>query len=225
MKEVYGMTENFGNSHGISRERAVHGWVGQVNSGVLCKLSDSGEVLVKSPGSMLGYYKNPEKTAEDFTLDGYLRTGDLGELDAQGRLRITGRSKDLFKTSKGKYVPPVPIEQQLGNHPLIEICCVCGESMPQPVALLVLTDSTLIEAGNPRSRKALALELEELLQKVNFSAPKEVALQCLVVVREAWTIESGFLTPTMKIKRHQIEKHYGSKIPQWSTSNEVVLWE
>ncbi|MDD0843467.1 AMP-binding protein [Pseudomonas sp. Gutcm_11s] len=225
MKEVYGMTENFGYSHGIRRDGAVHGCIGRANPGVSCKLSDTGEILVKSPGGMLGYYKNPEKTTEDLTADGYLRTGDLGELDAAGRLRITGRSKDLFKTAKGKYVPPAPIEQQLGNHPLVEVCCVCGEGMPQPVALLVLSDSARAEAADLRAREAMTLELEDLGRKVNAGVPKETALHCLVVVRESWSIDSGLLTPTMKIKRHEIERHYSAQIALWSNSRTAVLWE
>lgn len=225
MKEVYGMTENFGYSHGIRRDKPVHGFIGRANPGVSCMLSDSGEVLVKSPGGMLGYYKNPEKTAEDLTSEGYLKTGDLGEFDAAGRLKITGRSKDLFKTAKGKYVPPAPIEQQLGNHALIEVCCVCGEGMPQPVALLVLTESARAEAEDPQARQAMTLELEDLCRKVNAGAPKEIALHCLVVVGESWSIESGLLTPTMKIKRHEIERHYNAQIARWSTSRTTVLWE
>ena len=87
---------------------------------------------------MLGYYKEPELTREAFTADGWLHTGDKGELDAEGNLRITGRVKDLFKTSKGKYVAPAPIEDRLVMHDAIEACCVTGANLGQPLGIVML---------------------------------------------------------------------------------------
>jgi long-subunit acyl-CoA synthetase (AMP-forming) len=124
--EGYGMTENFGYSH-ISRTGAVlPGYVGNTVPGVEQKISEEGEILVKSPGTMKGYFKMPEENERVFTEDGFLRTGDLGENDEMGRLKINGRAKELFKTSKGKYVAPAPIENLLSNHPLVEACYVTG---------------------------------------------------------------------------------------------------
>ncbi|MGK9704754.1 AMP-binding protein, partial [Salmonella enterica subsp. enterica] len=90
-----------------------------------------------SPCNMMGYYKNPELTAQSYTEDGFLKTGDMGVIDDQGRLKITGRVKELFKTSKGKYIAPVPIENRLNGHELIEAVCVTGPSFPQPFALVM----------------------------------------------------------------------------------------
>lgn len=118
--EGYGMTEDFANSHLSRPGRARVGYVGEPNSGVERRIDETGEVQIKSPSRMLGYYREPEKTAESFTEDGWFKTGDLGEVDEQGRLKITGRLKELFKTSKGKYVAPAPIENRMG-HPLIEV--------------------------------------------------------------------------------------------------------
>ncbi len=115
--EGYGMTENFSYSHMSQPGRVRVGYVGDANEGVTCKISEEGEVLVKSPGNMLGYYKAPELTAEVLDDDGLLHTGDQGEIDEEGRLKITGRVKELFKTSKGKYVAPAPIENELLLHP------------------------------------------------------------------------------------------------------------
>ena len=109
------MSENFNYSHLTMPGRGRAGYIGNPYPEVDCKLSDEGEILIKSPGNMLGYFKDPERTQEAFTEDGYLKTGDRGEIDEQNRLRITGRVKELFKTSKGKYVAPAPIENILNN--------------------------------------------------------------------------------------------------------------
>ena len=108
--EGYGMTEDFAYSHRTTRELNAAGHVGVACPGVQVRIADDGEVLIKSPGQMVGYYKQPELNAQCFTADGYFRTGDLGELAADGQLKLTGRVKELFKTSKGKYVAPAPIE-------------------------------------------------------------------------------------------------------------------
>ena len=136
--EVYGMSENFGYSHANRPGQARAGSVGMANPGVEHRIGEGGEVQVKSPGQMLGYYKNEEKTKEDLTEDGFLKTGDMGEIDRDGTLRITGRVKDLFKTSKGKYVVPVPIENRF-NHPKAEVVCVAGANQPQPCLMVLLS--------------------------------------------------------------------------------------
>ncbi len=131
--DCYGMSENFGTSHASLPEAVRIGYVGSPAPGVSCRISPEGEILVRSPGQMMGYYKDLQKSTEDMTEDGFFRTGDCGEIDDQGRMRITGRIKEVFKTSKGKYVAPVPIEQLLGNHPQIETVCVTGPAPPSPL--------------------------------------------------------------------------------------------
>ena len=222
--ELYGMSENFGYSHGNRPGRTRLGYVGNANPGVECKIGDNGEVLVKSPGQMLGYYKNPEKTAEDMTPDGFFKTGDMGEIDEQGRLRITGRVKELFKTSKGKYVAPVPIENRF-NHPKVEVVCIAGANQPQPHALAMLSLEAQKELANGGDRGAFAAELQLLLDKVNAQLDPHEALDFVVVVKEQWTMENGFLTPTMKIKRNVIEKHYEPRVESWYKTRQRVIWE
>ncbi len=138
--EVYGMSENFGYSHANRPGQAKVGTVGMANPGVEHRIGgEGGEVQVRSPGQMLGYYKNEEKTREDLTDDGFLKTGDMGEIDRDGCLRITGRVKDLFKTSKGgKYVVPVPIENRFNHPPKAEVVCVAGANQPPQPCLMVL---------------------------------------------------------------------------------------
>ncbi|HQV42378.1 MAG TPA: AMP-binding protein, partial [Moraxellaceae bacterium] len=183
-------------------------------------------VLVKSPGQMLGYYNNPEKTAEDMTEDGFLKTGDRGEIDEQGRLQITGRVKDLFKTSKGKYVAPVPIEQKLSQHTKVEVICVTGPSQPQPFALLMLSLDAIkeLEEGS-LDNKQLTQDFELLLKEVNATLEDHERMDYVVVVKDQWTIENGYLTPTMKIKRNVIEDRYLPHADAWITKRQRVVWE
>ncbi len=223
--EIYGMTENFGNSH-ASRPGAVRvGYVGSTSPGTHCRIADNGELEVKSPSQMLGYYKATDKTAEEVTADGYFRTGDLGEIDAQGRLRISGRVKELFKTSKGKYIAPVPIENKL-NHPKIEVSCVTGPGRPQPFVLLMPSlDAQQELREGVLSRDALTAAFADLLEQVNGTLEDHERLAYAVVVRDQWTIENGCLTPTMKIKRNVIEARYLPKAETWEKSRSSVVWE
>lgn len=108
--------------------------------GVKVRLSDEGEILIKSPGQLVGYYKRPDLDAEVFTEDGYFRTGDKGERRANGVLKLTGRVKELFKTAKGKYVAPAPIENKFNANPLIEMTMVSGVGQPSAYAMVVLAE-------------------------------------------------------------------------------------
>nr|WP_239482209.1 AMP-binding protein [Pseudomonas insulae] len=221
--EVYGMTENCGYSHLCRAGKFKSGWIGQSSLGVETRISEEGEVQVRSGATMLGYYKDPEKTAETITPDGFLRTGDKGEQDAEGYLRLTGRIKEIFKTSKGKYVAPAPIENRLAVHPLIEQVCVVGDALPQPMALCVLS-----EVGRRQAEGATREELEgsfrHLLDEVNKVLDKHERLLSLVMVKEVWAIENGFLTPTLKIKRNVVENAYQRHFTDWVDRRETILW-
>lgn len=222
--EVYGMSENFGYSHANRPGQAKVGTVGNANPGVEHRIAEGGEVEVKSPGQMLGYFKNEEKTREDVTDDGFLKTGDMGEIDSDGCLRITGRVKDLFKTSKGKYVVPVPIESRF-NHPMAEVVCVAGANQPQPCLMVLLSEEARdqLEAGGDRAE--LEQELAQQLDAVNTECEAHEKLAFVVVVKEPWTMENGMLTPTMKIKRNVIEDFYTQKMDDWFGQKKKVVWE
>lgn len=222
--EVYGMSENFGYSHANRPGHAKVGTVGQANPGVEQRIGEGGEVQVKSPGQMLGYYKNEEKTREDVTDDGFLKTGDMGEIDGEGYLRITGRVKDLFKTSKGKYVVPVPIESRF-NHPQAEVVCVAGANQPQPCLMVLLSEEARATLATGVDRAGLEQELTEQLDAVNASCEAHEKLAFVVVVKEPWTMENGMLTPTMKIKRNVIEEFYTRKMDEWFGQGKKVVWE
>ncbi|WP_317932252.1 AMP-binding protein [Halioxenophilus sp. WMMB6] len=216
--EVFGMTENAATSHGTQPGQVRPGYVGVPLPGVECKIDATGEILVKSPGQMLGYYKNAEATLESYDAEGYFRTGDRGELDEQGNLRITGRVKELFKTSKGKYVAPVPIENKLA-HPALEVVCVTGPGQPQPFALAVLAPGAI------SNRNELEHQFSELLTQVNSTLEDHEQLDYLVIAPDAWTIESGMLTPTMKLRRDKIEARYLANADHWRSSGHKIIWQ
>lgn len=225
LMEGYGMSENFAYSH-ISRPgRARVGYVGEPLPGVQQRISDIGEIEIKSPASMMGYYKDEEKTKESFTTDGFLMTGDKGEIDEQGRLKITGRIKEIFKTSKGKYVAPAPIENKLVNHESIESVCVAGADCPQPHALVLLSEDAFPKRNDMSFREDMDESFNELLDNVNATLDPHEALDFLVIVAEPWTIENGSLTPTMKIKRDVIECRYQDQVLNWYGSKQRIVWE
>ena len=218
--EVYGMTESCGYSHICLPGQYKQGWIGKPCPEVEVRIDESGEVQVRSQANMLGYFKEPQKTAETLTEDGFLRTGDKGEQDAEGRLRLTGRLKEIFKTSKGKYVAPAPIENRLAVHSRIEQVCVVGDGLSAPLGLCVLST-----VNQDEGRASLHSSLEKLLEEVNAVLDKHERLRRLVVVKDSWAVENGFLTPTLKIKRNVIEDTYGARFEEWSARSEAVLWQ
>lgn len=223
--EVYGMTENCGISHSTLPGRLRPGTVGVPYDGIEGRVDPSnGEVQVRSPGVMLGYYRAPDLTREVMTGDGWLRTGDKGELDEEGNLRIVGRVKDLFKTSKGKYVTPAPIEDRLVAHTAIEACCVTGASLGQPVALLMLNVEAMRRAADPAGRGELEASLASHLASVNDGLDPHERLDCLVVVSEAWTVDNDLVTPTFKVKRNRIEAVYAQHYERWVSARRPVVW-
>jgi long-chain acyl-CoA synthetase len=224
--EAYGMTENFAVSHCCRPGDVRPGYVGQPWQGVDVKLAENGEILVRSPANMIGYFKDPEKTAESFTEDGYFRTGDIGEIDEKGRLKITGRAKEQFKTSKGKYVAPAPIENLLGTHPQIEASLVTGASFPQPFAIVMLSaqESARVVA-EPRERAELESSLQAHLDAVNAQLDPHEQLSFLAVVSEQWTEANGFVTPTLKVKRTPVEDRYRQYFDTWASAGRPVVWQ
>jgi long-subunit acyl-CoA synthetase (AMP-forming) len=222
--EGYGMTEDNSYSHFSDDAHGEPGHVGVALPGVQVKIGEGGEVLIKSPGQFSGYYKQPELTAASFTDAGYFRTGDLGELRPDGLLKITGRAKELFKTAKGKYVAPAPIENRLNDHPMVELSLVSGLGQPAAYALLVLAEDLRPRLGDAALRARVQAELEQLLQAVNSGLADYEQLALLVVAAEPWSIENGFLTPTMKIKRSRIEAAVEPRVQVWYARGERVVW-
>lgn len=218
--QVYGMTEDCVYAHMNLPGKNKFGTVGMPLEGLQVKIHDDGEIRVKSAGLFKGYYKEPTLTAEAFDEDGFLCTGDVGEYDEQGYLSITGRVKDQFKTDKGKYVAPAPIELLLQSSTLIEQACVVGTGLPQPICLLVLSES-----GKELSRPEVESSLAELLDNTNAKLEKVEQLKKGVVVNSDWTVDNEFLTPSLKLKRHSIEREYQRYFLGWYQSEERICWQ
>ncbi len=223
--EGYGMTENLGASHITTGDPASFGTVGQPYEQVQCRLDPtSGEIQSKCPWTMLGYYKEPELTKQTFTEDGWLRTGDKGALDAAGNLKITGRVKDLFKTSKGKYVAPAPIEDKLVMHASVEACCVTGAHLGQPLGLVMLNIEAAKQVLDAGKRAELEASLTTHLQEINHTLDPHEQLDCLVVMTEAWTVDNDLITPTFKVKRNRIEDLFAKNYEAWVGARKKVVW-
>ena len=222
--DVYGMTET-GFTHSTNVQRLLPGSVGQSLDGVECRLDpQSSEVQVRSDGLMLGYFLEPELSAQAFTSDGWLHTGDRGSLDAQGNLRLSGRLEDLFRTSKGEYVAPAAIEALLAVIPGVEACCVVGANMSQPLAILALSTEMREKALDPHGRSQLESFLEPQLMLLNKRLEPHNQLSCLVLDQIPWTVDLGFITPALKVKRHKVIEAYGSFLGNWSAQGKAVVW-
>jgi len=219
IREIYGMTENCALSHSNQSEIRF-GTVGQAMPGVDVKLAEENEIWTRHEALMMGYYKEPALTAEVMTPDGYLRTGDQGQIDRDGFLTITGRVKDLFKTDKGKYIAPTPIEMRLLKCNDIDQACVVGMSLPQPIALLVLS-----AAGKTKSKEEITKVLSQLLDDINPTLENYERIKMAVIMKNDWTIANGLMTATLKVKRNEIEKIYVPRYKQWYDRHQTVLWE
>jgi len=222
--EGYAMTEDFAYSHSSDDTYNEPGYVGIPYEGVQARISDEGEILIKSPGQMVGYYKRPDLDAQSFTADGFFKTGDLGSRRPDGQLKITGRLKELFKTSKGKYVAPAPIENLLNAHPMIELSMVSGSGFESAYALVVLAEDLRPKLQQSDVRSEVEKTLAELLAKVNQEIAQYERLKMLVVAAQPWSIENGCLTPTMKIKRSHIEYSVQHQLDNWYANSKVVIW-
>jgi len=222
--EGYAMSEDFAFSHLSTLEHNEPGYVGVPYPGVDVKISEAGEILIKSPGAMMGYYKEPEMSAGCFDEDGFFKTGDRGERKPSGLLKITGRVKEIFKTSKGKYVSPAPIENIINNDPIVELSLVGGAGQPQPFALVVLGEDLRPKQGDAAFQAEYGAKLEALLADVNGKIEHHEHLQCLVVVSDPWEVSNGFLTPTLKIVRSNIEAAYEDRVEGWYDAKSKVVW-
>ncbi|MBL8306833.1 MAG: AMP-binding protein [Rubrivivax sp.] len=225
LAEGYGMTENLGATHITDGDPVSFGTVGRPYEAVQCRIDPSnGEIQCKAPWTMLGYYKEPELTRQTMTDDGFLHTGDKGAVDAQGRLKITGRVKDLFKTSKGKYVAPAPIEDKLVMHPAIEACCVTGANLGQPLALAMLNAEAIKKSRDAAGKAELESTLAAHIKGINELLDPHEQLDCIVLMTEAWTVDNDIITPTFKVKRNRIEDLFAKNYDNWVGMRKKVIW-
>ena len=220
ISEGWGMSETSGLSCANMPYRAAAiGTIGVPLDGTELKVSDEGELLIRCPGLFTEYLKQPELTAASFAGDGFFRTGDKAQWDDRCKgFRITGRVKDIFKSAKGKYVVPVPIESRLSANPLLEQICVIGSGLPAPVAVVVLS-----EAAQGLPRATVDASLAATLASTNEQLESHERLSNVLVVNDEWTPENGLLTPTLKVKREQLEARYLATASQ--DIDTPVAWE
>jgi long-chain acyl-CoA synthetase len=222
--EGYGMTEIL-ITHVPNADGVRPGFVGGALSGVENKLGENDELLVRSPMNMVGYYKDPEGTCGAFTQDGFFRTGDIARIEPDGQLKIIGRLKEQFKTSKGKYVAPAPIESKLAAHPDVEACCLMGAGLPGPFALVLLSPEARARCADFQAKQALEESLQAQMTDVNVHLDPHERVSFVVIADGPWTIGNGMITPTLKVKRHAVEDRYQKFIEDWGRRHKPVVWE
>jgi long-chain acyl-CoA synthetase len=221
----YGLTESAPVIAANRLEANRLGSVGQVFPGVEVRLAPDGEILARGPNIMLGYWNQPEATAEVIDGDGWLHTGDVGYLDSDGYLFITDRKKDIIVTSGGKNVAPQPIEGRLGATPYIAQAVLIGDKFPYLTALIVPNFENLEThfadkgvAGQGRAEMAQHPETEALVaaavKQVNTDLAVHERIRRFTVLPREFSLEEGELTPTMKVRRRVVAERYGSLIEQ-----------
>ncbi|MEN2991985.1 MAG: AMP-binding protein [Bacteroidia bacterium] len=219
VREVYAMTENCAGCTIMPRNYHKPHTVGKPLTGVRLKIDpETQEILMWADWVMDGYYKEPEKTAEVLR-DGWLHTGDMGELDEEGFLRVTGRVSDAFKTAKGMFVVPGPLEEPFSKLPYAEQVCVVGVGQTQPLVLI-----TLSEIGRKEAPTTVAEAVAQLIQQLNAQLPPYQRLARAVLLSDTWSVENSLLTPTLKVRRRQIEAKYSPLYEKWLSHPETVVW-
>ncbi len=220
LREVYGMTENAGGFTMMPANKHKPNTVGKPLPNAEGKIhEETGEILMKMPWMMTGYYNEPELTAKTL-VDGWLHTGDKGKFDDEGFLKIVGRVKDAFKTTKGKFIVPTIIEDHFSDNDFIEQVCVAGLGIPQPVALICLS-----EIGLKADKAKVTENLQSEIKRINSQLHNHERISTIVVANEPWSPENQLLTPTLKIRRGAINETYGEKIGKWHEEKEAVIWE
>ena len=224
MIQGYGMTETAAPFAATRVTDNVIGTVGQPAPGSSIRISDEGELQVKGPNVFRGYHNLPEKTAEAFTADGWLRTGDLAEIDDAGRIIITGRIKDIIITAGGKNVSPIPLEEEIAKCPIVEHCVVVGDQRPFIGALVTLDPESLaiwlpahgLSTETPVDRlatnAAVREEIQQYVDKANATVSRAESVRKFAVLDTQFTQENKCLTPSLKVVRPAVNRVFADVI-------------
>jgi long-chain acyl-CoA synthetase len=221
--EGYGMTETSTAATISTPDDFKFGTVGRAFEGCQIKIASDGEILIKGPNIFQGYYKNPDATAETI-VDGWLHTGDIGELDAEGFLKITGRKKDIIITAGGKNITPANLEAEIKQHPLVSQCVVIGDRRPYLVALVTLDPEEAVkyatEHGLPEDPAALATNADVKasimahVDQINAKFARVEQVKKIKILPADLSQEGGELTPTLKVKRNIVADKYAGEVEQ-----------
>ena len=224
MIQGYGMTETAAPFAATRVTDNVIGTVGQPAPGSSIRISDEGELQVKGPNVFRGYHNLPEKTAEAFTADGWLRTGDLASIDDEGRITITGRIKDIIITAGGKNVSPIPLEEEIAKCPIVEHCVVVGDQRPFIGALVTLDPESLalwlpahgLSTETPVDRlatnAAVREEIQQYVDKANATVSRAESVRKFAVLDTQFTQENKCLTPSLKVVRPAVNRVFADVI-------------
>lgn len=221
IQDGYGQTENLAYATVSLLSDRKPGYVGKARLGVKVKLGEDKELLVHSPCLMSGYYKDSLATRGAFNDEGWLRTGDIAEIDTTGQVKILGRISENFKNQTGEFVAPTPIEERFADNKLIDQLCLVGSGLPRNVLLVTLNDSACIG----KSRNEITALLLKNLHDVNEQLVKFEKIANIIVVNTPWTINNELLTPTLKVKRKEVAKHYHDLIEKALGDHSAVIWE
>ncbi len=197
--EAYGLTECSGGSHMNLRESPAFGTVGPHLDGVECKIAEDGEILLRGKSISIGYFKEPELTAETFK-DGWLYTGDIGHCDFKGNLKITDRKKNIIVTSGGKNVAPTPIEAHIKKHPMVSQAVVIGDRRKYLTALITLSGGTQTNEAQ--------VQIQNHIDEINSHLPSYETIKKFSILDKDFSVEGGELTPTLKARRNYIQEKY-----------------
>jgi long-chain acyl-CoA synthetase len=231
----FGLTETSPVTHASTPSSNKIGWIGRPIPGTECKLAEDGELLIRGPQVMQGYWRNTEATATTFTEDGFLKTGDIAEIDEEGFVRITDRKKELIITSGGKNIAPQPIQNAFDTDPYIEQVYVVGDARKYLAAIVVPNFEILEKWATNRglqfkSRQDLVENddiktlLDERVNRVNAGLSKYETIKRFTVLCREFSEEGGELTPTLKLKRRVVEKKYKEQIDALYSDEGGIKW-
>lgn len=221
IQEGYGQTENLAYATLSLLHERRSGYVGTPRLDVTIKLGDDSELLINAPCLMSGYYKDKQATKNAFTSDGWLRTGDVAEIDEFQRVKILGRISENFKNQSGEFVAPTPIEKRFSSNGILDQLCLVGRGLPTNVLLVTLNESARLNMNKDEITKSL----QDSLHQTNSKLVKYEKISHVIVLKDTWTTNNDMLTPTLKVKRRVVEEHYDGLIQDVLTKHQNIVWE
>lgn len=221
IQEGYGQTENLAYATLSMLNDRKRGYVGTPRLEVEIKVGEDKELLMKCPCLMSGYYKNEQATKNAFTSEGWLRTGDVVDVDNEDRVKILGRLSENFKNQTGEFIAPSPIEKLFSANQMIEQLCLVGRELPSNVLLVTLNEG--VRLGMPKEE--VNQSLQDTLKQVNSKLTKYEKVSHILILKDIWTTENDKLTPTLKVKRRVVEEAYAHLIQEALQQHQSIIWE